>query len=178
MNRKEIRNQAKKLRGDLGKEYRQNASYEICNKILELVPRDKSIFVYISMEDEVDTALLINEYDNICVPRCINRETMEAVKEFSQLEQTAFGTMEPTNGIVTDAIHVAIVPGLAFNKDMDRIGYGAGYYDRFLSKHPGIYKIAVCFDCQLRDDFQSKEHDVKMDCIVTEKQVIYGESKS
>lgn len=74
------------------------------------------------------------------------------------------------NGLYETA---AIVPGLAFSsQNMGRIGYGGGYYDRFLAEHPGIFKIGVCYGFQLVDSLPQDPWDVPMDCIVTDAQVI------
>lgn len=75
------------------------------------------------------------------------------------------------NGITSST--AAIIPGLAFTNDRKRCGYGGGYYDRFLSENPGIIKIAICYSVQIFDDFETDEHDIRPDCIVTDKQVYY-----
>ena len=69
------------------------------------------------------------------------------------------------NGLYETA---AIVPGLAFSlQNMGRIGYGGGYYDRFLAEHPEIYKIGVCYDYQIIANLPQNTWDIPMDCVVT-----------
>lgn len=175
MDKKQIRKNILKKRNSLPFEYVQQSSGIICEKIKKLLPKNSNVFIYIPMESEVDTTLLFDYFTQVCVPKCVDGTTMVAVKDYSNLEKTAFGTLEPIDGSVTEDIDAVIVPGVAFSTDMDRLGYGGGYYDRFFAKHTGLKKIAVCFECQLCNEVKSDIHDVKMDCIVTEEQTIFGE---
>ena len=89
--------------------------------------------------------------------------------EKEDLQKGAFGIMEPTGTLFTDyeRIDVAIVPGVAFDRDGHRLGRGKGYYDRFLSKVPLVYKIGVRFPSRLMDEVPADEYDILMDEIVT-----------
>jgi len=70
-------------------------------------------------------------------------------------------------------LDLVIVPGVAFDRKGHRLGFGAGYYDRFLPKlRPGVKKIAVAFEVQLVDSVPAEEHDIRMDAILTEEQLI------
>ena len=73
-----------------------------------------------------------------------------------------------------DTVGICFVPGIAFDKSGNRIGFGKGYYDRFLKDKPQITKIGICYDFQLLKKVQIPfdEFDIKMDIIVTEKEVI------
>ncbi len=66
---------------------------------------------------------------------------------------------------------VIICPGLGFTKSGKRIGYGGGYYDRFLSRYPEIYRIGICFSVQLCDSIPTDEKDHRMNKVVTESSV-------
>ena len=70
---------------------------------------------------------------------------------------------------------ISITPGLVFDKKLNRIGYGAGFYDRFLSAHPNILKLAPVFAEQVVESIDVQSHDVPMDIIVTEDVVLKGE---
>ena len=63
---------------------------------------------------------------------------------------------------------VIIVPGLMFDKELNRLGYGKGYYDKYL-KSKNIYKIGLCYSCNLIDSLEIEEHDIKMDLVITEE---------
>ena len=67
-------------------------------------------------------------------------------------------------------IDLCIVPGSAFDRRLNRMGYGKGYYDRFLC-NTHIKKVALAFGCQIVDAVPVDEYDVKMDCIITENEV-------
>ena len=67
-------------------------------------------------------------------------------------------------------IDIVIVPGVAFDKKYNRMGYGKGYYDRFLKDMTAL-KIGVCHSFQLVDEIPSEPHDIKMDMIVTEREI-------
>ncbi|MGB4579562.1 MAG: 5-formyltetrahydrofolate cyclo-ligase, partial [Methanoculleus sp.] len=69
-------------------------------------------------------------------------------------------------------VQVVIIPMLAFDIEGNRLGYGAGYYDRFLSRYPHVTKIGAAFSCQQTENIPTDDNDVKMDYIVTEKGVI------
>ena len=76
--------------------------------------------------------------------------------------------MEPAGPPFTDyhSISVALVPGMAFDAAGHRLGRGRGYYDRFLSAHPPLYKIGVCFPFQRVAEVPSEEHDVAMNEVI------------
>lgn len=76
--------------------------------------------------------------------------------------------MEPTGELFTDydLIDVAIVPGMAFDREGHRLGRGKGYYDRFLAQLPHIYKIGICFPFQLVDKVPADVHDILMDEVI------------
>ena len=68
---------------------------------------------------------------------------------------------------------VIIVPGSAFSREGYRVGYGKGFYDRYLAAHPELNRIGVCYDVQLLWQCPHDEYDVKMDRIVTEFEELY-----
>lgn len=127
------------------------------------------------MPDEVPTQGLLDELvsegKTVLLPRVISDTEME-VRRYTgkeDLRKGAFGIMEPTGTLFTDyeRIDVAIVPGVAFDRDGHRLGRGKGYYDRFLSKVPLVYKIGVCFPSRLMDKVPADKYDILMDEIIT-----------
>lgn len=99
---------------------------------------------------------------------------MRAV-EFSSLQCLEAGVLgiktTTEDKPATKPIDIAIVPGLAFCTAGARLGYGAGYYDRWFEAHPDTLKVALCFDSQLLEQVPTEIHDVAMDYIVTDKMV-------
>ena len=129
---------------------------------------------YISFNGEVDTKKLIEEMlcDNktLCAPKCVTKCDIEArlFKSLDELVPGAYGILEPL-GNVTDNIDLIIVPGAAFNERLHRIGYGAGYYDRFLKKTSAI-TVGLFYEMQ-KADFKEDPFDISLDYIITEKNV-------
>lgn len=93
-----------------------------------------------------------------------------ALTSLSGLAPGPFGILEPQNTPeITDFAHaVAIVPALCYNRQGYRLGYGGGYYDKFLSQHPEIPTIGLCFAACLTDQNFQAPHDIKIDRVVTE----------
>ncbi len=139
------------------------------------------IALYAPVQNEIDTGLLFLEarssgkrvlYPVVCEDTLQFRE----VTEREQLTAGAFGILEPCeigeiNGPA--AADLIVVPGLAFDLQGHRIGFGKGYYDRYLSQlsSPAIL-VGLCHDFQLLETIPCEEHDVRMQYLVTEKHLI------
>ncbi|MCR4990659.1 MAG: 5-formyltetrahydrofolate cyclo-ligase [Lachnospiraceae bacterium] len=97
-------------------------------------------------------------------------ELKSGYQEILEPEDIALNRFVPG---VHDGKTVVIVPGSVFDSEGNRLGYGKGFYDRFFAKHPNLTKIAVGFDLQIYDGtLPGNKNDIKMDMIVTERQVI------
>ena len=170
--KKEIRKELLYLRDNL--EDRYNKSMIIKDKLLNLdiYKKSKVIGLYFSMKSEVDTKELIKESlllgKKILLPRIINKNKMIFIEinDDTKYEKNSFGVMEPI-GEEENNIDLIICPGVAFDKDNNRLGYGRGYYDKYLLKH-NIYKIGICYHEQLIDKIDIEEHDIKMDLVITD----------
>lgn len=147
----------------------------------------KNIFIYISYDSEINTKRMINrainEGKNIYVPRTeFDTKLMNAVKinDFSNLVESRYGILEPKKEepfIDPNELDLIVVPGVAFDKNGGRIGYGAGYYDRYFKRineknKARITKLALIYDFQLIDEVPTDEEDVLIDAVLTEKQFI------
>ena len=87
-----------------------------------------------------------------------------------------FGIPEPEEGIEGAGREgLAIVPGLAFDEHLNRLGYGGGFYDRFLAGHPGLCRVGLAFECQILAELPVTELDCPMDVVVTERRSIYAD---
>ena len=170
--KKELRKEIIYLRDNL--EDRYNKSMIIKNKImnLDIYKNSKVIALYSSMKSEVDTKELIKESlelgKKVLLPRILNKNKMIFIEinNDTNYERNTFGVLEPI-GIEEKNIDLMIIPGVAFDKDNNRLGYGRGYYDKYL-KDKNIYKIGICFHEQLVDNIEVEEHDIKMDLIITD----------
>lgn len=134
----------------------------------------KTIMTYVSYNDEVDTHKLIEKMLDdkkiLCAPRCISKTEMEARKfeSLSDLSVGAYGILEPAGEVIED-FDLIIVPGVGFSENLHRIGYGAGYYDRFLKGKKAVtaglfYELQKC-------DFQDDTFDCPLDYIITEEKI-------
>ncbi|MFV0467863.1 MAG: 5-formyltetrahydrofolate cyclo-ligase [Dysgonomonas sp.] len=138
----------------------------------------KNILIYHSLRDEVQTSSIIEKYaDNktFFLPAIDEDNSMVARKYDTsvQLKKSDLGILEPVNSNLADLrkIDLIIVPGIAFDRELNRMGRGKGYYDKFLEqmKTP---KIGLCFDFQLFDKIPTEKHDIPMDMLVLENEII------
>ena len=170
--KKEIRKEILYLRDNL--EERYSKSMIIKDKImnLDIYKNSNCIALYHSMKSEVDTKELIKESlelgKKVVLPRIINKNKMIfiSVNKDTHYEKNSYGVLEPI-GEEESNIDLIICPGVAFDKDNNRLGYGRGYYDKYL-KDKDIYKIGICYKEQVVDKIDIDDFDIKMDMIVTD----------
>ena len=172
MDKKFLRNKYKEIRKNIkDKEEQDNI---IFNKIINLeeYKQSKLVLTYVSLRDEVDTIKLIkHSLENgkqIAVPKCEGDNIVfYYINSLEDLEEASFGILEPkTNKMVTEFNNsICIVPGVAFDKENNRIGYGRGFYDRFLRNYHRI-KIGLSYKECICDKIDVDENDVKMDKVI------------
>lgn len=133
----------------------------------------KTLLIYISINSEVDTIKIINYFlntKNIAVPKIIDNNMYFCyVTNLNELTSGKYNIPEPTNeNIVTDFDNaICIVPGICYDKKNYRIGYGKGYYDRFLSKNK-IKTIGLCYKECMIEKIDNDKYDYKIDEVITE----------
>ena len=153
----------------------------ITKKLLDFdkVKKASVILPFVSTKDEVDTSDFIAECiklgKTVAVPRCKDECNMEfcVISSSSDLEKGMYGIYEPKKDCavleaekITDS--VLIVPGLCFNDEGFRLGYGKGYYDRFISRYKG-YSIGVCYKEFMTDEIPTDEYDKPVDTVITDR---------
>ncbi|MDP6139297.1 MAG: 5-formyltetrahydrofolate cyclo-ligase [Candidatus Woesearchaeota archaeon] len=171
----------------LSKEGIKEKSNKIKEKLFSLPEfKDaKNILFYVSFNDEVDTheiikELLANKEKNIIVPYVVKNNPilqLSEIKNFNELEPKTWGILEPKDEFIRkfdiENVDLVIIPGIVFDQNGHRIGYGYGYYDRFLKKlDKNVVKIGFGFEFQIVDKIPEEKHDVPVDIMVTEKRVI------
>lgn len=185
-----LRKQIKEIRNAMPELLRQQKSFYISKLTLDLevfyTNKDeiKKVFVYLPFGSEFDTSFLIKMFRQkgmvVFVPR-VNKLTnkMDIVRydKGCKMVVSDYGIPEPSEeypSVTSDVLDLVIVPGLAFSPDMDRLGYGGGYYDKLFSE-PGFraLKIAPCFEEQILERLPQEEHDSKMDIIVCDKAIYH-----
>ncbi len=170
MDKKSLRAIKFKQRSVFPKVLRDVYDQKILKQILELVDNSECISTYISIKDEINTRLFINELLNkkkcVCAPVIINKEmTMHQLTSLNDTKEVAMNLVEPTSNLECKPDTV-IVPLIAFNQKGYRIGYGGGYYDRYL-KDKSVLKIGIAYSWML-EEFEPEAFDVPLDIIVTE----------
>ena len=169
-----------KQRSSLSKEVMQEKSSQIEKNLfsLEQYKSSKVIMFFVSFNSEVNTHGMIKgalKSKIVVVPKVEQHEIEPSIIiDFDSLIPGKFGVPEPIElmKIAYKNIDLVLVPAIVFDKDGHRIGYGYGYYDKFLKKVPKAVKIGLAFDFQVVDKVPKEMHDVPVDLIVTEKRVI------
>lgn len=137
----------------------------------------KIISCYHPFRNEVDLLSLFSFSNKkaIAFPRVVKgTEKLDfyLIKKLDEFEKGVFGLMEPKPSlpkIEIEKIDLFLIPGVAFTKSGERLGYGGGYYDETLRfKNPNVVTFGICFDIQLAKNIPSQSWDIKMDFIVTE----------
>jgi 5-formyltetrahydrofolate cyclo-ligase len=147
-------------------------------EITGLFQQAKAILIYNSLSDEVSTPAFLSKWageKDFFLP-ALSGDNL-AIRKYEAngaYITSALGVKEPAgeNSTNYNKIDLAIIPGVAFDRKLNRLGRGKGYYDRFLStlKAP---KIGVCFDFQLFDDIPVALHDIKMNLLVSENEIAW-----
>ena len=176
-----IRKQMKQLRADMTRTERFEKSMQIFEQLITVpeFKRADRIYTYVSMDNEIDTIMLI-DYSlslekRVFVPR-VSGKDMEfyEISDISELNPGYRGIYEPDiNGKEPDYSRTGFMcmPGLAFDKSHNRIGYGGGFYDRYLSVENKLYKAALAYEAQLLESIPAQDGDVRPDMIVTEENI-------
>jgi 5-formyltetrahydrofolate cyclo-ligase len=182
--KKEIRKKVKQLLEQLTEKEKQAYSRAIAEKLYALSAWEKAkcIGITISRGNEVNTLPIIkkawHEGKKVCVPRCNPAEKTMVFRElqsFEQLESVYFGLLEPIENMTTEVrahdIDLMIVPGVCFSKDGYRIGYGGGYYDRYLPYFSQT-TVSLAYSMQIVDKVPTEPHDIPVQLIITNDEVI------
>lgn len=178
LTKKEIRLKLKQQRDGLADNKVLDLSKRIFENLKQLnLENFDKFFVYKNFRNEVQTEEIVNwlfkNKKRIFMPKIIKNDIkIIEINKNTAFIQNKFGIFEPTGDPEDIDNFVAIMPCLAVSETGNRIGFGGGFYDRFLfNKH--ALKIIVCFDFQVVNDFDAEEFDVPVDIIVTEKRIIY-----
>ena len=175
----------KALRREIGAKKRALSAAEIesrsavlAEKLFSTAPyRDcQSLYAYLSFNQEVRTNPIIErawaDGKRVAVPKVVGDEMVFIwIDSFEGLApQGAFHIMEPIEDgpVADDERALILMPGLAFDPQGHRVGYGGGYYDRFLEKEPDHLLVALCYDFQLYDRLEVEAHDVPVDVVLTD----------
>lgn len=157
-------------------ENKESASEKICRLVtdMEEYKNAKCVCVYMSAFGEVDTSYIIEDCKDsgkqIVVPITdVETNTLSLAYLEGELTAGAYGIYEPETKRKAefDEPDFIVVPGICFDTSGSRIGFGKGYYDRFLSEAEG-FKAGICYSFQIIEKIPREEHDISMDAVVCE----------
>lgn len=178
--KKAIRKQifkARKEHSDTWIEEKSRRITELLTALPEYEDADR-IMAYADYNHEVITRYIIEQSwkdgKEVAVPKVFGKDMVfYRLTDFSQLESGYFGIPEPKEDGETVSWEDAmmVMPGVAFDENCNRVGYGGGFYDRFLEKHPGIRRVAVGFSFQILSEVPTEPTDICPQVIVTEEKI-------
>lgn len=184
LEKKTLRTTIKHELNQLSIDFYRDASLTIKNKLLQesSIVQANTIGLTISRKTEVDTKIIIQSLwdlnKKVAVPKCNPKShTMDfyIITNFDQLETVYLDLQEPicekTVYINKNDLDVIVVPGIVFDKKGYRIGYGGGYYDRYLKDFKGT-TISLAFQLQVVEQVPKDVHDIPVQCILTEQERI------
>ena len=133
----------------------------------------KTIYGYLPYNQEVRTVPMLErallEGKRVAVPKVYGEEMRFIyLTDLTKVAKGYSGIPEPIeDGPVAEDVHaLVLMPGLAFDRAGHRIGYGGGFYDRFLAREPGHPTLALCYDFQMVEHLETEEFDVPVDCVL------------
>lgn len=157
MNKRELRDRYKKIRREVTD--RAEKERAIADKLLSVIKDAETVFCYESITGEVSTKDIISrlsEFAEVFVP-IVKKEDMLLYSRVSDR--------------YTDTCDYTVVPLIAFDEELDRIGFGGGYYDRFLASHKTI-SVGIAFDEQQCEKFETEKTDMRPDMIITPTRIL------
>ncbi|MBR2455300.1 MAG: 5-formyltetrahydrofolate cyclo-ligase [Clostridia bacterium] len=183
MDKKILRKRLIESRKSLDKTEKAKWDKIISEKIInsDYFKNAKQVLIFSSTDDEFDTRYIIERcrllYKRVFYPLCIDSEgKMEFYKVDSvgDLQVGMYNILEPKSTCkkyIPQDNDLVIVPCLSADRHKNRIGYGKGYYDRFLKDFNGM-SVSPCYDILLEDEIPTDKYDMQINIIVTDKEVI------
>ena len=188
--KREIRKDAIERRRNIDPEKRREMDIDIYSELVSLTEYRDADYVlsYVNYNDETDTHRLIrralNDSKSVYIPKVLdpNDGEMEffGIDSLVEAEKGYHGIPEPEMNMhnsfaeVYDKLEwdqkhkiLVIVPGVAFDRHLDRIGYGKGFYDRYLTSHSDVRSVGICYDCQLYDMIPHEDNDIKVNLLIS-----------
>lgn len=179
--KKDFRKKYREIRKNISAEKKQRENKKIYESFFKLpeYEKAKTVFAYVSYKDEVETLSIIEKMIQdgkvVSVPFC-HTETHEMsaviIESLSCLKEGAYGILEPDEcgrKLKKDEIDLVVVPGLCFSEEGYRIGYGGGYYDRFLEGYKG-FSVGLAFSDCIAKEIPTDNTDKKVDKVIFPKE--------
>lgn len=177
--KKRLRKEVLGIRNSMSKDEVIRLSSDVIKQIKAHFNLDKyQVFgFYMPLGNEVDLRPLISELlsqgKTIVIPKVLNQYEMEffPIKDLDDCFVSRFNLLEPKSNkkMPKNEIQIMFIPGISFSSKNYRLGFGAGYYDRYLVNYQGI-KVGICFQFQLRE-FPINDYDIPVDVVITENRL-------
>lgn len=187
MDKKNLRAEILEKRKNISREELEKKSSSIAKSLFstDYYKRSNYIMAYIDFRNEVKTEEIVKtalkEGKNVVIPISVVENKQLILSQLfnydKELEASTYGILEPKSEFVREIhpelIDLILVPGVAFDRRGYRIGYGGGYYDRFLSKiHKSVPKVALAFNLQITPHIKEGKYDIPVDYVITEDEII------
>ena len=175
MNKKELRAQIKAAKRAMSAQQIDALSADLCRQFLETEEyrNAKTVYGYLPYNQEVRTWALLEQAlrdgKKVAVPKVYGEEMRFIyMDDLSAVAEGYAGIPEPVadGPVADDVTALVLMPGLAFDKEGHRIGYGGGFYDRFLEDEPEHPTVALCYHFQMLDHLDTEEHDIPVDRVL------------
>lgn len=178
----EIRRIAQNARTALPESVRRRYSEQIVMQIMRhpFFQDCDTVCCYVACRGEADVSLLMDAAwaagKQVAVPKVLIKEEMDffVIRSRQELSAGSFGILEPIHHEYSwtakaEERVLVLLPGLAFDRKGNRLGYGKGFYDRYLSAHPSYHTMGIAFSVQCMEQLPAQPHDQKVEILITEK---------
>lgn len=176
-NKNELRRRFQNLRNGLEPSHKQALDHELNHKLQSFIfkVKPKVVHCYLPIGSEINLSptiqfLLDNDITVVC-PETLEKPMLKnwILNSLTELKNGRFNTQFPASGEeFYGSYELIIVPGLAFNPQNYRLGYGGGYYDHFLKLQPKATKLGLFYSFQKCDELSQEQHDIPLDIILTD----------
>ena len=175
MDKKELRRQIRQLKRAMTEEQIVEASEKLGELFVDTpqYKNAKTIYGYLPYNQEVRTVPMleraIRDGKRVAVPK-VYGDDMKFIymEDLTRVELGYAGIPEPVDDgpVADDPTALVLMPGMAFTQKGDRMGYGGGFYDKFLEQEPNHPTLALCYDFQMFPALETEEHDIPVDCVL------------
>lgn len=175
MDKKELRRKIRDLKRAMTSEQIEAASRRLGELFVETEQyrNAKTIYGYLPYNQEVRTVPMleqaIRDGKRVAVPKVYGEEMKFIyMEDLSQVANGYAGIPEPVadGPVAEDTTALVLMPGLAFTEKGDRMGYGGGFYDKFLASEPDHPTVALCYAFQMVEELPTAEYDIPVDCVL------------
>lgn len=175
MDKKELRATIRQQKRAMTEEEIVTKSQQVCRLLTEhdLYKNAKTFYGYLPYNQEVRTTPLLEQAlrdgKRVAVPKCYGDEMKFIyMDDLSKVEPGYANIPEPIEDgpIADDPTALVLMPGLAFDPEGHRVGYGGGFYDKFLAQEPHHPTVALCYDFQMLPHLETEEYDIPVDLVL------------